>query len=264
MQSREVLSSALAGLLKGRLAAEVRHKRGRFIVRTSLADADGRERPVFLKVYTCDGFWSRVKSSITRRLGKGSPAQLERRNLRWAAAQGIPVPRLVAGFPEFESASFRVLATEELGGMSALHTLIPTGAKTLRPDVFRNLKRDSAHELARLTQLLHRANRFHKDLYLCHFFLPDEALTDGQPIQGRLHLLDFLRLKHHRWNRRRWQVKDLAELLYSSDLAAIETRDRLRFMHAYLGCAKLDRDGRRLVKSVVKKAARYRRQNRER
>ncbi len=258
------MSSALAGLLKGRLPAEVRHKRGRVIVRANLPDADGRERPVFLKVYSCDGRWNRVKSSITSVLGKGPPAQLERRNLRWAAAQGIPVPRVVTGFPEIDSASASVLATEELCGMSALHTLIPRGAKTLSPAAFRKWKRDLAHELARLTQLLHRTNRFHKDLYLCHFLLRDEALTDGQPIHGRLHLLDFLRLKHHRWNRRRWQVKDLAELLYSSDLTGVETRDRLRFMHTYLGCTRLDRDGRRLVKSVVKKAARYHRQNRER
>ncbi len=264
MQTREVLSPAIAELLKGRLLTEVRHKRGRFIVRTSLPDADGQERPVFLKVYTCNGRWNRVKSRITSSLGKASPAQLERRNLGWAAAQGIPVPRLVTGFPEFESASFSVLVTEELCGMSALHTLLPRGAKTLSPAAFRKWKRELAHELARLTQLLHRSNRYHKDLYLCHFFLPDEALTDGQSIQGRLHLLDLLRLKHHRWNSRRWQVKDLAELLYSSDLAGIETRDRLRFMHTYLGCTKLDRDGRRLIESVVKKAARYRRQNRER
>ncbi|RPJ62092.1 MAG: hypothetical protein EHM23_04495 [Acidobacteria bacterium] len=266
MQIREVLSPAITELLKGRTPAEVRRKPGRFIIRTSLPDGAGGERPVFLKVYSCEGWWNRLKSSITGRLGKTPPAQAERRNLQWAAAQGIPVPRVVQAteLPQCDYARASVLITEELSGMNTLHALIPRAAETLGPAAFRQWKQELAAETARLTRLLHRSDRFHKDLYLSHFFLTDDALADGLPIHGRLYLLDFLRLRRHRWNRRRWQVKDLAELLYSSDLPGVETRDLLRFMHAYLGSAKLDRQGRSLVNSVLRKAARYRRQNRRR
>jgi len=266
MQTPEALPSVVTELLEGRKAAELRRKPGRFIIRTSLPDGAGRERPVFLKVYSCEGWWSRLKSSVTRRLGKTPPAQVERRNLEWAAAQGIPVPRVVqvTELSHCNYARLSVLVTEELRGMNGLHALIPRAAETLGPAAFRRWKQELAEEIARLTRLLHRSDRYHKDLYLSHFFLTDDALTDALPIHGRLHLLDFLRLRHYHWNRTRWQVKDLAELLYSSDLPGVETRDLLRFIHAYLGSAKLDRQGRRLVSSVVRKAARYRRQNRGR
>jgi hypothetical protein len=260
MQIQEVVSSVVSELQKGRLPAGARRKPGRFILWAKLLDTDGQERALFLKAHVCDGRLSR----IARRLGRRPPAAVERRNLAWASAQGIPVPRVVAGFPDFESAGFSVLVTEELSGMTALHHLIPRAAGSLGPTALRVWKRELGDEVARLTRLLHGSDCFHKDLYLCHFFLPDQAITDGLPIHGRLHLVDFLRLRHYRWIRRRWQVKDLAELLYSSDLQGIETRDRVRFLHAYLNCKKLDREGRRLLKSVVKKAERYRRKNRRR
>lgn len=261
MQTREAVLSGIDEILKGKLPEEVRRKPGRLIVRTTLPDTAGRQCPVFLKVYTPDGWWNRVISTIGARLGRKSRAQIERANLEWAASQGIPVPRLIS---ECGSSPLDVVVTEELTGMSAVHMLIPKAAKTAGGEAFQAWKRELVEELARLTRLLHRSNRYHKDLYLCHFFLPDNAVTDRLPIRGRLHLLDYLRLKHHRWNRRRWQVKDLAELLYSSDVPGVDARDLVRFMHAYLDCRKLDSDARRLVKSVVSKAARYRRQNRGR
>ncbi len=241
----------IADLLEGRRAAEVRRKPGRVIVRTMLTTDDaGRQRSVYLKIYS----------------GKRQSAAVERQNLEWAAARGIPVPRLItaASFSGSGLAFRSALATEELCGMKPLHALIPRAAKDLSPAAFRNWKLGLGKEIARLTGLLHEAGRYHKDLYLCHFFFPEADLAEGSLVAGRLHLLDFLRLKRYRWNRRRWQVKDLAQLLYSSDLPGIGPRDRLHFMHTYLGCRKLDRHGRRLVKSVAKKAERYRRQNRGR
>jgi len=266
MQTPGTVPPVINQLLKGRVPVEVRGKPGRFIIRTTLPDGAGQERPVYLKVYPGDGFWDRIKSRIFGHLALRSPAQVERANLSWASAHGIPVPRVISAAPELlqqESASISLLVTEELSGMSALHVLIPTAARTVTPANFRRWKHDLGDEIARLARCLHQTDRFHKDLYLCHFFLPDVAVTDLMPVRGRLHLLDFLRLKQHRWNKRRWQVKDLAELLYSSDVPGIDTRDRLRFMHAYLGCRKLNQKGRRLVRSVVRKAARYRRQNRK-
>ncbi len=253
--------SLLVELLTGKQATEVRRKPGRWIVRTTLPDAAGRVLPVVLKVYDSEPGWKRRLSALAGRL---SPAETERRNLEWASAQGIAVPRLVGttqisqpGLP-FSS----VFVTEELSDMEPLNVVLSQAAAALGADGLRAWKKEVINEIARLAAILHRSNRYHKDLYLSHFFLPRTAITDRLPVRGRVRLLDFLRLKHHRWNRRRWQVKDLAQLLYSSELPGISDRDRIGFMHAYLQCGKLDRPGRSLIKAVARKARRYRRKNR--
>ncbi|RPI26028.1 MAG: hypothetical protein EHM61_12775 [Acidobacteria bacterium] len=262
-----VTAAQVADLLAGRLPAEVRRKPGRAIVRTDLTDGEGGRRRVFMKVYGWGGGrWDRLRGMLSRWRRGGSPAFIESRNLKWAATQGIAVPRLISAqdFTDRGLAFESVLITEELTGMSPLNVAIQRAVDTLARPALRRWKADLADQLARLTELLHQSRRYHKDLYLCHFLVPDEAVTDQRPLAGRLRLLDFLRLKNHPWNWRRWQVKDLAQLLYSSALPGIRAVDRLRFMHAYLGCPKLDRQGRRLLRRVEKKAARYRRQNRGR
>jgi hypothetical protein len=98
-------------------------------------------------------------------------------------------------------------------------------------------------------------------LYLCHFYVP-HADTSQEPTgwRGRMHLIDLHRLGHHPLTWRLWQVKDLAELLYSSEVAGVTGRDRLRFWRHYLGA------DRRLAawwlrRVVLLKWGRYRRHN---
>ena len=59
----------------------------------------------------------------------------------------------------------------------------------------------------------------------------------------------------------RWRVKDLAGLLFSTELKGVTTRDRLRFFKQYLGVKKLDDGNRALLRRIVAKAERYRRHN---
>jgi heptose I phosphotransferase len=91
--------------------------------------------------------------------------------------------------------------------------------------------------MARLTRMLHDRRCFHKDLYLCHFFI-DRDDTRAEPAQGwrgRVHLIDLHRLGHHPFTWRVWQTKDLAQLLYSSEIIGVDARDRLYFWRAYRG-----------------------------
>ena len=91
-----------------------------------------------------------------------------------------------------------------------------------------------AAELARLTNILHRQKHFHKDLYLCHFYIP-ESFTRTMPAwTDQVFMIDFHRLGAHPWTWPVWQVKDLAELLYSSEIDGVGARDRLRFWRHYL------------------------------
>jgi heptose I phosphotransferase len=150
----------------------------------------------------------------------------------------LPVPDVVAVGesigPWGRLQSF--LAVEELADMLPMHEAVPAAAQAMDGFSFAHWKRGVASEVARLTRALHLRRWFHKDLYLCHFYVP-EADTRAEPAswKGRIHMIDLHRLRHHPLSWRWWQVKDLAELAYSSEIGGITARDRLRFWRAYLG-----------------------------
>jgi heptose I phosphotransferase len=199
--------------------------------------------------------------------GRGwSPALQEAQHLEWAERHGLPVPAVVAAGeaigPWGRLQSF--LAVEELTDMLPLHQAIPAAAANLEPAAFARWKRGLVLEMVRLTRELHRRRCFHKDLYLCHFYIP-RADTVAEPAdwRGRMHLIDLHRLGRHRLTWRLWQVKDLAELLYSSEVAGVTGRDRLRFWRGYVGGDR--RLGAWWLRRVVLlKWRRYRRHNAKR
>ena len=50
---------------------------------------------------------------------------------------------------------------------------------------------------------------------------------------NRVATIDLHRLAHHSVTSAWWQAKDLAQLLYSSELAGVTARDRVRFWKFY-------------------------------
>jgi heptose I phosphotransferase len=167
-----------------------------------------------------------------------SPAFREYRNLQWARQQGLPVAEPVAA-GEYIGPWGRIrsfLAVEELTGMVPLHQAIPAAATRLEPACFLRWKRGLVAELARLVRELHARRAFHKDCYLCHFFIPEvDLIRLPTTWRGRVYLIDLHRLERHPWTWRIWQPKDLGQLLYSSDVVGVSARDRLRFWRYYLG-----------------------------
>src|SRR5262249_48963495 len=138
---------------------------------------------------------------------------------------------------------------------------VPRAAARLSPADFRRWKRGLVAELARLTRALHDRRCFHKDLYLCHFYVPGDDTGRVPAWPRRVHLIDLHPLARHPWTWRLWQVKDLAQLLYSSEVAGVGARDRLRFWRLYLGPVRRRRAGRWLRRLVLFKWRRYRRHN---
>jgi heptose I phosphotransferase len=194
-----------------------------------------------------------------------SPAMRERRHLEWARAQGLPVPDVVAAGeyigPWGRLQSF--LAVEELTDMLPLHEAIPLAASRLDPDAYRRWKHTLVLEMARLACGLHDRRVFHKDLYLCHFYIPRRLTEETQPWRGKVHLIDLHRLGKHRWTWRIWQVKDLAQLLFSTAIEGINNQDRLRFWHAYRGTDRGSWAARLLKCCIMFKWRRYQRHNKK-
>ena len=123
----------------------------------------------------------------------------------------------------------------------------------------RGLEASRRRPLADITATLHRASLFHKDLYLCHFFMDGGSNADPLPDAGnvRLTLIDLHRLGHQL----AWPFggrKDLGELLFSTyGVEGIDDRDRLRFWSRYRRQRGLFWPGWH-ARMIVWKAARYR------
>ncbi len=168
--------------------------------------------------------------------GGWSPAWREWRSLQWAQRQGVSAPNTLAVVeyigPWGGLQSF--LSIEELTGMIRLHEAIPQAAARMDSISFQVWKRGLILELARLTRLLHDRSRFHKDLYISHFFVPRSAFGPITDWSGQVYLIDFGRLRFHPVTWPIWQAKDLGQLLYSSQVDGVTLRDRLRFWRYYL------------------------------
>jgi heptose I phosphotransferase len=211
-------------------------KQGRTIARWTVFGPDGRSIVVYLKRHYRLGRWAGFLATLFPRKAR-SPGLQEWEHLQWAAAQDLPVPRAMAAGeligPWFRLQSF--IAVAELTGMLALHEAIPLAQGQLSPGEFRHWKRSLADELARLARSLHGRHVFHKDFYLCHFFVREEDTTRvPESWTGAVSMIDLHRLGRHSVTRHWWTAKDLAQLLYSSDdVSGVTARDRVGFWRAY-------------------------------
>lgn len=209
---------------------------------------------VYVKKYFALSFRERWLTPLSE-----LPGPREWENTRRAGELGIPVPELILAAADPNRPCKSLLVTRELAGYLPLHRYLPARwladrGSPARRRAFFAFKRRLVARLAEMTRRLHAANLFHRDLYLCHFFLAEtESGADG----FQLVLIDWGRLIESR--RDRWRIKDLAQLLFSSDLAGINRSDRLRFLLQYLGIRRLNPEARALARKVTWKAALYRR-----
>lgn len=216
--------------------------------------------PVYLKRHYKLPWPARLAALVDPR-GRHTPGAAEFAHLNRARQLGLAVPDVVAAGerigPWGQLQSFLIVA--ELTGSEPLHEAIPELAARLEPAAFDRLKRGLTREMAGMAATLHRARAFHKDLYLCHYFLDISRLDEPG---RRLALIDLHRLAEHRWWPDRWRRKDLGQLLYSTEgVTGITGRDVLRFWAHYRKQTEL-RAPRRQARMIAWKAARYLRHNR--
>jgi heptose I phosphotransferase len=212
-------------------------KQGRSTARVRF-DAGAASLSVYLKRHYQLPWLNRL-AALVHPAGRHSPASAEWAHLERARSLGIAVPEVVAVGewvgPWGALRSYLMVA--ELVDHAPLHEAIPELSSKLAPADFESLKRALVIEMAEIAAKLHAAHAFHKDLYLCHFFLDRAA----HALPGRrLCLIDLHRLAVHRWTAPRWRWKDLGQLLFSTlGVAGIEDRDRLRFWMHYRRRSKM-------------------------
>jgi heptose I phosphotransferase len=241
-------------------------KQGRSTARVIFHAADGSPPAAPLAVYLKRHFrlpWPARVAALVNPGGRHSPGAAEWAHLERARSLGVPVPEVVAAGerigPWAGLQSYLMVA--ELTGCEELNVALPRLAAALDQDTFAAVKRRVSAEMARISAALHRARVFHKDLYLCHFYLDIDRLG-RDPRDVCLVVIDLHRLGEHRLWPDRWRWKDLGQLLYSTDgVAGIDGRDALRFWMHYRRRVNV-RLPRWQARMIRMKAARYRGHNR--
>jgi len=247
---------------------------GRLTVRAELRCPGRKPVAVYIKRHTAVPFWT----GLRRAIGLGEPhsfASTEAANIYRATDAGIPTMRIVAIGEQLLRRGRQersCLITQEVpGGIQADDYCQKTfGPEAAHPDEspratgdLLSRKRRLIRSIAHLAHRLHAAGLAHRDFYLCHILVRPQG--EDEPV---LHLIDLQRLRRARDRiPRRWVVKDLAALLFSSwPSPATKIRsdvftstDRMRFAHEYFQARRLARSQKRLVRLVFRKAERTRR-----
>ena len=219
------------------------HKRGRSVYRFKIGD-----RAFFLKrnYQHPAEVWKSVCRLHLPKLG----ARTEWENIRSLQLAGIPTVKPIA-FGErrccgIETVSFTV--TEEIYGAEPLDVVWRRNFTLPRSQEQVREKKRLLKGMAALARKFHAEGMNHQDFYLNHFFLGSDDV---------LFLIDLQRVQRRTRVPRRYIIKDLAQLNYSTRVyGGISNADRLRFFMEYSGRRHLNEKAKRLIHDIHVKTAR--------
>jgi len=209
-------------------------------------------RGVYLKKHHVRTWHSRLRARLG--IGPGQTAgRVEARNVCRLATDGIEVMKLVAYGEQLHADGLleSFVLTEELANHVQLDHFLAERFPARQPDCTSARDRDLdqlIRQVARLARKFHAAGYNHRDLYCCHFFVKEPS-----PGRFQIRLIDLQRVQHRRRFRRRWLVKDLAQLAYSAPRERIRCTHKMAFMRHYFGVRKLLPHHKRLVREVLAK-----------
>ncbi len=217
----------------------------------------GSDHPVrvYLKRYDRPPVLGQLRNWLSHHK-RSSFAGIERETIGRLGAAGVNTPRVVACGEQwgtfFEHRSF--LMTEEVKDSRSLEAQSPACFDGPLTPGKRQARRDFIRRLASFTRRFHETGYRHRDLYLSHVF----CSTDGE-----FCLIDLARASRP-FLRRRFQVKDIAQLHYSAPAESFTRADRLRFYLAYVGRRRLLPQDKAFIRKVIRKAYRMAHHNRKR
>jgi len=215
-------------------------------------DARQRPRGLYLKKHHVRTWASRLRAAMGA--GPGWTAgRTEAENVGAMTAAGIEVMGLVAYGEKLHADGLveSFVLTEELEGYTELHHFLRRRFSADHLDGSARPARDLdrlIRQVARVARRFHQSGYNHRDLYCCHFFVREPAAG-----QFDVKLIDLQRVQRRRWFRRRWVVKDLAQLAWSAPRDRIKCTQKMAFLREYLGVRKLRACDKRLVREVLAK-----------
>ena len=229
---------------------------------------------MYLKKHRARTWWTRMAAALGL-VPPASPGRVEAENAIALRSLGIEVMPLTA-FGEKLHADGRLesfLLSEELQGYCELQDLIARRFADVKRGAW-GVGRGSPHasrltphaslrrlivQVADIARRFHAAGFNHRDFYCCHF-LAKETSPDCFDVR----LIDLQRVQRRRWFRRRWIVKDLAQLASMSPDEQVGCREKILFLRTYLGVKKLRWQDKRLVRAVLAKLSAIRRRMKKR
>ncbi len=181
----------------------------------------------FAKVHFGVGWGEIFKNLVSLRLpilGAGD----ELRAIRRLESLGVPTMEAVAFVQLGANPAARrsAIVTRELEDTISLEDLF------LQHDVTPLQRRRLVEAVASMTCRMHGGGLNHRDLYICHFHLHRDSLDERRP---HLSVIDLHRAQIRGRTPRRWLVKDVAGLFFSTFDAGLSERDYLRFVRRYSG-----------------------------
>lgn len=240
--------------------------RQRWRIRLSGGEAEPSERTLYLKRFEHpplrhqlrrwrQGFWM------------SSTAAIEWHNARQLAAADIATAKAAAFGQKmlgpWERCSFIMLG--EVKGES-LERWVPKNLQPSDRESDLGRRRTLVNQLARFVAKFHESGFVHRDLYLSHLFIR-QTETNGPVMTGPgtlYTLIDLQRVFRPCWQRRRWVVKDLAALNYSTPADRVGRFERLRFLCRYARLCGRFGSARQLAPLIEAKTCRIARHERKR
>ncbi len=201
--------------------------------------------PVYVKKHLFPGIREILKQFLRLRFPVG--ALNEWRALLAFHAHNIPtmIP-ICAGSKPFlwriEKESF--LLTSDLGEATRLNDFLKANPLTPCRGKLLEKKRGILRNLADITRKMHDAGINHRDYYLCHILLDSKE---------RLYVVDLHRVDVRDSVGKRWMVKDLAALLFSSLEVPVTHGERLAFYKRYMQISRLSARHKTLIRLIIKK-----------
>lgn len=146
------------------------------------------------------------------------------------------------------------LITEELADTTSLETFCQRWKKT-PPST--ELKRAIIKEVAFIARKLHQHGVNHRDFYICHFLLDiSMGIENLTPQNIKIYLIDLHRAQLRKNTPKRWVIKDLASLFFSTMDVELSRYDYFLFIKEYyqLPLKECLQNQKRFFASVEKRA----------
>ncbi|MCP4257780.1 MAG: hypothetical protein GY774_09680, partial [Planctomycetes bacterium] len=201
---------------------------------------------VFMKRYDCPPVKVQLRNWLSHHNHR-SEAVREYDAAYKLTASGIDTPKVISYGEQrnafFETRSF--IITEKIPDAESLERKLPDCFEGPANIEKLKLRRNFIVQAATFIKKFHETNKRHRDLYLSHIFYGES---------GKFYLIDLARVFRPILRRKRFLIKDVAQVYYSAPSKHFSKTDRMRFYMTYSGQSKLRRKDKAFIRKVINKA----------